>query len=110
MLPNAGTKDPIERREALSEAKLKAEGTPAEIQIGLGWELNTRRLICSLPEDKYVAWCKEISDILSSDTKPVSKALLESVIGRLTHASWVVPLSRHFLSKLKASHCEGICA
>ena len=89
MLPNAGTKDPIERQEALSEAKLEAEGTPAEIQTVLGWELDTRLLICSLPEpeDKYVAWCKEISDILSSDTKPVSKALLESVIGRLTHAS-----------------------
>jgi hypothetical protein len=26
---------------------------------------------------------------------------LESIIGRLTHASWVVPLSRHFLSKLR---------
>ena len=35
MLPNAGTKDPIERREVLSEAKLKAEGTPAEIQTVL---------------------------------------------------------------------------
>jgi len=102
MRPNAGEKEPIPRREALSEAKLEAEGTPAEIQIVLGWELDTRRLICSLPEDKYVAWCKEISDILTHDSEPVSKALLESVIGRLTHASWVVPLSRHFLSKLRS--------
>ena len=52
MLPNAGTKDPIERREAHSEAKLKAEGTPAEIQTVLGWVsshlLTTRRQVCCL--------------------------------------------------------------
>ena len=84
--------------------------TSRDPDSSIGWDLDTRSLICSLPEDKYVAWCKVISDILSSDTKPVSKALLESVIGRLTHASWVVPLSRHFLSKLKASHCKGMCA
>jgi hypothetical protein len=101
MRPNAGAAEPIDRRESLSESKLEAEGTPAEVQIVLGWELDTRRLICSLPEDKYIAWCQEISDVLSSESKSVSKVLLESIIGRLTHASWVVPLSRHFLSKLR---------
>jgi hypothetical protein len=95
MRPNAGAAEPIDRRESLSESKLEAKGTPAEVQIILGWELDTRRLICSLPEDKYIAWCQEISDVLSSESKSVSKVLLESIIGRLTHASWVVPLSRH---------------
>jgi hypothetical protein len=101
MRPNAGEREPIDRRQTLSEAKLEAEGTPAEVQVVLGWELDTRRLICSLPEDKYVAWCLEITSILASEHKSVSKVMLESVIGRLNHASWVVPLSRHFLSKLR---------
>jgi hypothetical protein len=101
MRPNAGEKEPITRREALSEAKLEAEGTPAEIQAVLGWDLDTRRLICALPEDKYRAWCEEIKAITIRESKIVTRAELESVIGRLTHASWVVPLSRHFLSKLR---------
>ena len=101
MRPNAGTSEPVERRETLSVTKHEAEGTPQEIHTVLGWELETRRLICALPEDKYVAWYKQISDILNNSAVPISKEQLESVIGRLTHASWVVPLSRHFLSRLR---------
>ncbi|OEU12035.1 hypothetical protein FRACYDRAFT_245162 [Fragilariopsis cylindrus CCMP1102] len=65
MRPNAGTSEPVDRRETLSVTKLEAEGTPQEIHTVLGWELETRRLICALPEDKYVAWLskEELEDL-----------------------------------------------
>jgi hypothetical protein len=43
--PNAGDDEPVPRRENLSAPKLVAEGTPAEIQIVLGWDLDARRLL-----------------------------------------------------------------
>jgi hypothetical protein len=52
--PHAGDEhEPLPRRAILSQPKLIAEGSPAECQTVLGWNLDTRRLILSLPKDKY---------------------------------------------------------
>ena len=99
MRPFAGGKEPVFRREQLSLSKLLAEGTPKEIQIVLGWLINTRLLTMSLPNDKYLAWKKDIQKLI--DHGDVTKEELESVIGRLNHASYVLPLARHFLSGLQ---------
>ena len=51
--PHAGDDDePLPRRPILSAPKLIAEGSPAEVQVVLGWRIDTRRLEVSLPEDK----------------------------------------------------------
>jgi hypothetical protein len=63
--PHAGDNEPVPRRPLLSPSKVAAEGAPAEIQIVLGWEMNTRRLLIGLPNDKFVAWIGDITDTLT---------------------------------------------
>ena len=43
-----------------------------------------------------------ILNILGRPDRVVTREELESVIGRLNHASYVIPLSRHFLSNLRS--------
>ena len=63
--PYAGEKEPIPRKEVVSIDKWKAEGVPREVQIVLGWLINTRTMILALPLDKYRAYVKEIDKILN---------------------------------------------
>jgi hypothetical protein len=97
--PHAGDAEPVPRRENLSGPKLIVEGTPAELQIVLGWELNTRLLLVILPFEKFVAWSSDISDAILSRT--ITLGELHSLVGRLNHAAYVIPLSRHFLGRLR---------
>lgn len=103
MRPNAGVeKEPIPRRDAMAGEKLVAEGSPAESQICLGWTINTRLLLLLLPLDKFSAWSADIVDLLGRPDRVVTRPELETLIGRLNHASFVIPLSRHFLSNLRS--------
>ena len=98
--PNAGPDtEPVPRRPNLSVEKLSAEGTPAETQIVLGWLLNTRAMLLRLPLDKHLAWSQDIAQILDAGTTLFGE--LESVIGRLNHVAFVIPLARHFLNQLR---------
>jgi hypothetical protein len=97
--PHAGDDEPVPRRENLSGPKLEAKGTPAELQIVLGWEMNTRLLLVILPFDKFVAWTADISDAIR--TKRITLGKLATMVGRLNHAAYVIPLSRHFLGRLR---------
>jgi hypothetical protein len=96
--PHAGDAEPVPRRENLSGPKLVAEGTPIELQIVLGWELKTRLLLIILPFDKFVAWTSDISDTIQ--TESITLGELHSLIGRLNHAAYVIPLFQHFLGHL----------
>jgi hypothetical protein len=97
--PHAGDSDPVPCRENLSGPKLVAEGTPAELQIVLGWERSTRLLLVTLPFDKFVARTSDISDTIKKRT--ITLRELQSLVGRLNHAAYVIPLSRHFLGRLR---------
>ena len=99
--PHAGDDEPILRRDILSLPKLLAEGAPAEQQIVLGWLLDTRRLLVSLPDDKYSAWCLTIQRIIKE--KGCLKEDLDTLEGQLNHAAYVIPLARHFLTRLRAA-------
>jgi hypothetical protein len=105
--PHAGEdREPVPRRALLAPDKLnKAEGTPSEEQIVLGWSINTRRLEISLPADNYLPWVAELSDCLSTET--LSQVQLESMIGQLNHAAFVIPLSRHFLHHARSQLDHG---
>ncbi|NER26087.1 MAG: hypothetical protein F6J96_36445, partial [Symploca sp. SIO1C2] len=92
-------KKPIPRRQLLAPEKLSAEGRPSEVAIILGWEMDTRRLLLSLPEDKYKAWTSDLKETIRLGGDSVKG--LESLIGRLNHASYLIPLSRHFLNELR---------
>ena len=97
-MPHTGKAEPVPRRENVSSSKLEAEGTPAETQIVLGWEIEARMLIIQLPFDKFVAWVADLSRIITSGETTVKE--LESIIGRLNHAAYVTPLSCHFLNRI----------
>jgi hypothetical protein len=99
--PHAGEDaEPIKRQAILSIPKLIAEGSPAEIQIVLGWTLNTRKLLMALPNDKYQAWSTAINMILSEHT--CTKGELETLEGQLHHTAHVIPIAWHFLTRLRA--------
>jgi hypothetical protein len=99
--PHAGHDvEPVPRRPLLSDEKLIAEGAPEEIQVVLGWELDCRRLLAALPSDKFDAWTTAILAIIKPEH--CSRQDLETIIGRLNHVSFIIPLARHFLSRLWA--------
>jgi hypothetical protein len=89
------------REPLLSLNKLSAEGAPEETKTILGWTINTRNLTISLPTDKFNSWCHDIDEILHDKTTSTSQSL-EQLIGRLNHASQVIPLARFFMGRLRA--------
>ena len=96
--PHARVDEQITQRNILYNSKLMAEGTPAEIQIVLGWLLNTQELLVSLPADKYIAWTSELQ--LMTNAGHTTFGDLDTSIGHLSHASQVISLARHFLNQL----------
>jgi hypothetical protein len=100
--PHAGhDREPITRRPLLSAAKLLVEGTPEEIQVVLGWRIDTRRLTIALPDDKFQAWIADIEKVIRAGGKCEYHAL-DQLTGRLNHSSFVMPASRHFLGRIRA--------
>jgi hypothetical protein len=88
-----------------------AEVTPAECQIILGWIIDTCQLIIALPRNKFVAWTNAIKTLLNMEK--ITQKELETLIGRLNHAAFIIPLAQHFLGRLRkamyaASHCRSI--
>jgi hypothetical protein len=106
MRPHGGDgSEPVPRRPLLSDTKLEAEGTLAERQTVLGWEIDTGELTIRLPWDTNVAWVEDIADALRKGN--VSKHELESIVGRLNHASFIIPLARHCLRQLRQQVPHG---
>jgi hypothetical protein len=60
--------DPIERN-ALSISKFLAKATPSEIKTILGWNVDTRRLLLSLPPNKVRAWSDFIQSMLDKPSR-----------------------------------------
>ena len=97
--PHAGDDEPIPRRQLLEPSKLMAEGRPTERLVVLGWLMDTRRMLVSLPKEKFRAWAEDLQRILSAGETTVGE--LETTIGRLNHAAYLIPLSRHFLNRVR---------
>ena len=93
------TDEPIPRAMFMALDKLLAEGGPSEQGISLGWFICTRRLLIGLPDDKFSAWSKDITDCLA--TNGTSFKLLESLIGRLENATTIIPQSQYFLNRIR---------
>lgn len=98
--PHAGDEEePLPRRPILSIPKLIAEGRPEEIQIVLGWRLNTRLLEISLPDDKYLAWSTDVRKLRAAGHCGVKD--METLVGRLNHTAYIIPNARHFMSRIR---------
>ena len=94
------TNEPIQRDELMSIIKLQAEGQLEEYKTVLGWEINTRTLTIHIPTQKYKVWKDSINVLLHRrDSKHKE---LETLIGRLTHLSSVVPHILHFMNNLRS--------
>jgi hypothetical protein len=87
--------DDLPRVDFISAKKLQAEGTFKEVKVVLGWVINTRSLLISLPLDRHTKWSLDISKMISS--RETSHDFLESTIGRLNHVAGIIPMLRHFL-------------
>ena len=92
--------EPVPRKETLSIPKLLLEQTPKELMMVLGWWIDTRQLLLHVPKHKFDWWSEECVTLLV-DPK-ITRAALESLIGKLVQAAYVVPLARHFLSQLQS--------
>ena len=64
-IPEDGA-EPLPWDDVLSSSKLKEEGTVSEEIIVLGWKINTRSFVISLPIDKFQAWMGDITSITKS--------------------------------------------
>ena len=68
----------------------------------LGWTINTRRMLVSLPDDKFLAWSRELAELRTRTSCPRTE--LETLVGRLNHTAMVImPDSRHFLSRIRGA-------
>ena len=79
--------------------KLFAKAELEEMKIILGWLIDFRRLIISLPSNKFIAWTDSINKIVTRGTSTAKE--LETTIGRLGHLGAIMPFVYHFLSRLR---------
>lgn len=61
--------DKIPRKDIISMKKFRAEGRLEEVKRILGWDLNTRTMLLSLPEDKLRDWSRDIDKLVLSKKK-----------------------------------------
>jgi hypothetical protein len=53
--------------------------------------MDARRLLVGLPDDKFLAWKNDLDDFINKGGSTYGE--LESMVGRLNHASFLIPLS-----------------
>ena len=94
--------EPIPREPMEARNKLVAEATPEEIKLILGWMMDFRSLVISLPDNKHTAWSNSIQELLVTGLAKAKE--LETLIGRLGHLGMVLPFVYHFLSRLREWH------
>jgi hypothetical protein len=96
----AGSAESLPRDNLIAISKFLAEAKASESKVILGWVVNTRSMTVSLPIDKHRVWVAEIRELRTRPGRRATAKELESTIGRLSHAAYVVPNSRHFLGRL----------
>ena len=87
------------RDDILAIDKMKAEGAAEERKICLGWMMDTRRSLVSLPDHKTIGWKSQIDSLLLN--KSASEKELASVLGRLENVAQVLTVLGHFLSNIR---------
>jgi hypothetical protein len=93
------------RDDLLARSKFLAEAKPSERKKVLGWVVDTRRFRVELPREKCQAWTSNILAVLKRHAQPVSTQWLETTLGRMSHAAYVIPFARHFTGRLYKA-CE----
>ena len=73
-----------------------------EVKSDIGWRIDTRCLLISLPDHKYKAWDRTITEIL--EKQETNESDLDTLIGRLTHITMILPTLLNFLSRIRSLH------
>ena len=89
----------LNQNPILSQKKLWEEGILAERQIILGWLIDTRRMKLFLTKQKAMQLLIEIKNmvVIAKAKTVVPRKALESLIGKLTDISYIIPEGRFFL-------------
>ena len=90
------TYEQLKRDDPLSPRKLAEEGEPTERNTCLAWDINTHSLRLFISKDKQTSWFNHTKDALAL-TKSNTDTL-ESLVGKLNHASHVIPPAQYFLN------------
>jgi hypothetical protein len=94
------TEEPIPRETMAALNKLISEAGLTEQKVNLGWLFDTRRLLISLPDNKKIAWVREIDEML--ELGKASAKRLEKNIGRYINVAQIIPAIYHFLNRLRS--------
>jgi hypothetical protein len=92
--------EPIQQQNILLIPKLTAEGTPKEVQMVLGWLLDTEALLVLLPPDNFVVWLADMTKFIK--TGCCNQDHLDTMVGCLNHAAMILPFARRFLGRIQA--------
>jgi hypothetical protein len=94
--------DPLPRDPIVATKKVMAEGTPSEILTVLGWEIDTRRLLIKLPEEKAASWDSDLDELIrhGDEGRRIGVKRLETIQGRNIHVATIVPGAMHFQSRM----------
>ena len=94
------TDEPIPRETMAALNKLISEAGLTERKVNLGWLFDTRRLLISLPDNKKIAWIREIDEMLGLGKASATR--LERNIGRYINVAQIIPAIYHFLNRLRS--------
>ena len=97
--PAADKDSKIPRDNIVNCIKHPAEGLLEEKKLILGWLIDFRRFRVHLPKHKLREWLIDIDSAIN--TKSLSTKTLESIMGRLNHAGYVLPFGKYFLNRLR---------
>ena len=101
--------EPLPRDAMLAIEKALAEGTPAEIQIVLGWLIDTHRLLISLPPKKFNRWIAELNAVLVTAQRNgrLRHRDLEPLLGRLELTANILVEGNHFLNRIRSAEMRA---
>jgi len=85
--------------------KLLAEAGLEETKTILGWFFDFRRMTVALPDNKYVAWKRDITEMIEKGWTCASD--LDTLIGRLGNIGVIMCQIFHFLSRLRTLHARA---
>ena len=93
----------VNRNPILSQSKLLAEGILSEIQVILGWLIDTRQLKIFITKEKAKRILIELKELIkcAEDHAKIDKKLLESIVGKLQDISFIIPEGKFFLNQLR---------
>jgi hypothetical protein len=97
--------DPLPRDPIVATKKVMAEGTPSEVLTVLGWQIDTRRMIIQLPQEKADSWIADMDALIRDGDKgnPIGLKRLESIQGRNVNVATIIRGAFHYQSRMYAA-------